>query len=141
MNYEEALAWLRGARSMTNIATRTPVGTFLGRVAMADAFMCEQAYWIVRAYREKLVTQINTKDTIKTKHPIQPLVKDKNGILRFKENAIVRHLLDTHPNCNLNDLACMDFTNDDRRQFAQLIGYSLSGYGDLSYVDDAEHER
>ncbi len=43
----------------------------------------------------------------------------------------------TRPTCDLNRLACMDFSDDDRQQFAQLIGYSLSGYGDLqSYVDD-----
>ena len=71
------------------------------------------------------------------KNPIQPLAKDAHGVLRFKENAIVRHLLDTHPACDMNRLACMDFTDDDRQQFAQLIGYSLSGYGELqSYVDD-----
>ena len=71
------------------------------------------------------------------KNPIQPLAKDAHGVLRFKANAIVRHLLDTHPACDLNRLACMDFTDDDRQQFAQLIGYSLSGYSELrSYVDD-----
>jgi hypothetical protein len=70
------------------------------------------------------------------KHPIQPLLKDDQGTPRFKANAIVQHLLDTHPTCNLNALACIEFSNDDRQQFAQLIGYSLSGYGSLSFVDD-----
>lgn len=69
------------------------------------------------------------------KHPIQPLEKDKSGVLRFKENAIVRHLLD-NGGIDLNKIAVMDFTADDRQQFAQLIGYSLSGYSELSYVDD-----
>ena len=71
------------------------------------------------------------------KNPIQPLANDAQGVLRFKANAIVRHLLDTHPGCDMNKLACMDFSDDDRQQFAQLIGYSLRGYGELrSYVDD-----
>lgn len=71
------------------------------------------------------------------KNPIQPLANDAKGVLRFKSNAIVRHLLDTHPTCNMNDIARLDFTDDDRQQFAQLIGYSLDGYGSLrSYVDD-----
>lgn len=71
------------------------------------------------------------------KNPIQPLALDANGTMRFKENRIVRHLLDTHPTCDLNKLACMDFSDDDRAQFAQLIGYSLSGYSELqSYVSD-----
>jgi hypothetical protein len=28
------------------------------------------------------------------------------------------------------------FSNGDREQFAQLIGYSVGGFGDLSYVSD-----
>lgn len=71
------------------------------------------------------------------KNPVQPLANDAAGVLRFKANAIVRHLLDTHPACDMNDIARLDFTDDDRQQFAQLIGYSLDGYGSLrSYVDD-----
>ncbi|MBN8489618.1 MAG: hypothetical protein J0M20_18045 [Burkholderiales bacterium] len=70
------------------------------------------------------------------KNPIQPL-EEVQGVLRFKANAIVRHLLDTHPTCDMNKLACIGFSDDDRQQFAQLIGYSLSGYSDLrSYVSD-----
>lgn len=73
------------------------------------------------------------------KNPIQPLHTTEFGVLRFKENAIVRHLLDwaAERGMGLNEIACMDFSKDDRQQFAQLIGYSLSGYSDLmSYVDD-----
>jgi len=74
------------------------------------------------------------------KNPIQPLSNDAHGVLRFKPNAIVQHLLDTHSSCDMNTLRAMNFTNDDRQQFAQLIGYSLSGYGDLrSYVDDESY--
>lgn len=75
------------------------------------------------------------------KNPIQPLAKDAQGVLRFKENAIVRHLLDwaRERGMDLNKLARMDFTQDDREQFAQLIGYSLSGFSELSYVSDATY--
>ena len=67
-------------------------------------------------------------------HPIQPLVI-KDGVLRFKENAIVSFLLAAGPN-DMNKLALMNFSEEDRQQFAQLIGYSLSGYSELSYVID-----
>lgn len=70
-----------------------------------------------------------------SKHPIQPLETDEHGVLRFKANAIVRYLLD-HGGIDLNKIATIDFPADDREQFAQLIGYSLSGFGDLSYVSD-----
>lgn len=74
------------------------------------------------------------------RHPIQPLGLDGHGTLRFKANAIVRFLLDDGPN-DMNRLAIMQFSREDQVQFAQLIGYSLSGFGDLSYVDDEDYER
>ena len=68
-----------------------------------------------------------------THHPIQPLGIAEDGVLRFKQNAIVRHLLDKG-GIDLNQIACLDFSREDREQFAQLIGYSHSGAHDLSYV-------
>ena len=68
-------------------------------------------------------------------HPTQPLTKDAQGVVRFKPNKIVKHLLD-HGGIDMNVLARLEFSDEDREQFAQLIGYSLSGYGELSYVSD-----
>ena len=62
--------------------------------------------------------------------PIQP-IKDN----RFIPNRIVQYLLD-NGGIDLNQLAYRDFTDQERMQFAQLIGYSLGGFSDLSYVDD-----
>ena len=64
------------------------------------------------------------------KHPIQYI---KDG--RFIENKIVRYLLDAGP-FDMNKLAVMNFDQGDSEQFAQLIGYSLSGFSSLSYVSD-----
>lgn len=78
-----------------------------------------------------------------TKHPVQPVQFDLAGTLRFKKNHIVEHLLDfarAH-GCGLNELAMMDFEDDDRQQLAQLLGYSVDGYADLSYVDKAAMAR
>jgi hypothetical protein len=62
------------------------------------------------------------------KHPLQPLVVVKT-VLRFKENAIVSHLLNvaSRHGHDLNALAMMKFSLDDWRQFNQLIGYSYDG--------------
>ena len=76
----------------------------------------------------------------KVKHPLQPLEYDSEGVLRFKKNAIVRFLLDDGPN-DMNRLAVMNFSQEDREQFAQLIGYSLSGFSELSYVSDETYNR
>jgi len=79
---------------------------------------------------------------------MQPIEPDAHGVMRFKSNAIVRHLLDSHPNESMNTIALGKFSRDDREQFAQLIGYSVSGAGDLSYMSrelidaaDAEVDR
>lgn len=69
------------------------------------------------------------------RHPVQPLQEDSHGVLRFKSNGIVRRLLDDGP-FDMNTIALWDVSQDDRIQFAQLIGYSLGGFGDLSYVTD-----
>jgi hypothetical protein len=44
-------------------------------------------------------------------------------------------LLDEGP-FDLNIIATWDVSQDDRRQFAQLIGYSLDGFSELNYADD-----
>jgi hypothetical protein len=69
----------------------------------------------------------------------QPLHVDEHGTVRFKKNAIVVHLLKTYT--DLDELARLNFTDEDRRQFAQLIGYSLDGYGGLPYVGKDDYDR
>jgi hypothetical protein len=67
---------------------------------------------------------------------MQPTVTDAMGTLRFKENAIVCWLLDAGP-FDMNVIAA----REDRRQFAQLLGYSVSGYEELPYVEHPEERR
>ena len=68
------------------------------------------------------------------KHPMQPVVIGKDGCIRFQENAILRWLVDSG-HINLNEIALMHFDDEDRMQLAQLIGYTVSGFGDLSFAD------
>jgi hypothetical protein len=75
----------------------------------------------------------------KPKHPIQPIM-NVDGVHRFRDNKIVRFLLDAGP-YDLNKLALMNFSRADQEQFAQLIGYSVSGWGDLSYVRGTTYAR
>lgn len=72
--------------------------------------------------------------------PMQPIEKDERGTVRFKPNAIVRYILE-HGGIDMNHLACVPgFPVEDQEQFAQLIGYSLGGYSELSYVRDESYE-
>jgi len=85
------------------------------------------------------VSEVTNIDYMKN-HPIQP-VENKGGCPRFKENKIVSHLLDyaQKHGCGLNEIAAMPFSREDRVQLAQLIGYSLSGFSELSYVSDDDY--
>ena len=94
---------------------------------------------------------------MKKPHPMQPVIRDEHGILRFRENAIVRYIVDhaadvVHRGAkaidpdtgrpfhqgklDLSKLSMLDFPQEDREQFAQLMGYSIEGYHELSYVSD-----
>ena len=55
MTYEEALEWLKGKRSMCNIIPSDQFDTWQVRVAQADAAMIQQAYYILKAHKEKLI--------------------------------------------------------------------------------------
>lgn len=68
------------------------------------------------------------------KHPMQAIVLDKHGTARFQQNEIVAHLVRTGA-VDLNKIAASGFSAEDQMQFAQLMGYSVSGFGDLPYAD------
>jgi hypothetical protein len=81
-------------------------------------------------------------------HPMQPIGLDELGTARFKENKIVRWLLDEAGEgrkVDMNRIAMMGhfggglFSKEDQMQFAQLIGYSVCGYGELGYVSDESY--
>ncbi len=76
------------------------------------------------------------------KHPLQRIHIAADGCQRFVSNKIVKDLLDfaTLRGFSLNQIAQGDYDVDDYEQFMQLIGYSLSGYGDLSAVRDETYE-
>jgi hypothetical protein len=82
-------------------------------------------------------------------HPMQPVHVDARGTIRFRKNTIVDALLDrdtergrVYPDFparsdgGLNWTGTQDFPQEDEEQLAQLIGYSVSGYHELSYVSD-----
>lgn len=70
------------------------------------------------------------------KHPMQPVYRDHHGVIRFKPNKIIKHLQRLGI-IDLNSLARYNFPEEDWNQLAQLIGYSVSGFGDLDYADPA----
>ncbi len=74
------------------------------------------------------------------KHPDQPLYKDEDGKLRFKQNAIIRYLMDAG-SIDFNQLAMIPFNSEDRKQFYQLIGYTWSGFQELGLESFEEYNK
>lgn len=74
-------------------------------------------------------------------HPMQPVGYDADGVIRFKPNEIVVRLLEDSTERGRIDMNTIKIwvdegwvSLDDLIQFVQLIGYSISGVGDLDYV-------
>lgn len=55
MDLEEAKEWIKGDRSQCNMIPRDPFDTYLVRCAEADAYAVQQAYWVLKAYKERLL--------------------------------------------------------------------------------------
>ena len=75
--------------------------------------------------------------------PLQPMIAEPGRGGRFRENALVTYLLEraSQHGCDLNHLATVPASEADREQFAMLIGYSLSGFLELSYVREETATR
>lgn len=73
----------------------------------------------------------------------QPMEIDSKGVIRFKANPIVVKLLDvaTSHGYSLNQIYPEFEDTEYYVQLMQLIGYSLSGYSELSCVSDKEYKR
>lgn len=73
----------------------------------------------------------------KPAHPMQPIWMTPEGVARFVHNDAVKLLLahSQRHGFGLNELMLHDISPEDRMQLAQLLGYSVSGFGDLSYAD------
>jgi len=83
---------------------------------------------------DELIERLGGCDDYEYSLPMQPIEFDEHGTIRFKKNSLVDFLLENGPN-DMNTLAALPgVTKDERMQFAQLIGYSVSGFGDLSYA-------
>lgn len=67
--------------------------------------------------------------------PLQPVYRDERGILRFRPNLVVVKLTELCPGW---DRAMQDpeVSDEDREQFATLIGFTLAGFCELSFVSD-----
>lgn len=65
--------------------------------------------------------------------PMQPIEIDARGTPRFVANGIVREMLDRSLD-DMNTLAMLKMPKGHRAQFAQLIGYSVDGFAELSYA-------
>ena len=79
----------------------------------------------------------DSKDNPLPVFPMQPIYLDENKVARFKRNAIIDRLFQERL-FDLNSIGYAVATRavpiEDAEQFWQQLGYSVSGYGDLSFV-------
>ena len=61
MTYPEAVEWIKGNRSMVNVVPYDPLN-WQSRIAEADAFMTQQAYWVLKAHAENIVPTENLNE-------------------------------------------------------------------------------
>jgi hypothetical protein len=62
---------------------------------------------------------------------MQPVVTDDQGVVRFQGNAIIQHMFEKGQFV-LDDLGAPGFSVEDHEQLLQLLGFSVSGYGDMA---------
>ena len=75
---------------------------------------------------------------------MQPIAPDSHGVARFRENDVIRWLVDVK-GVNLNEVSRVaqteEFDRYDVAQFWQMLGYSVSGYGDISFIPKSVVEK
>lgn len=67
-----------------------------------------------------------------SKQPMQP-IEYVGEVIRFRSNAIIDRLF-REGIIDLNQIALWQVPLADKEQFWQMLGYSVSGFGDLSFV-------
>lgn len=63
-------------------------------------------------------------------HPIQPLLQDEDGTVYFKENSVVTYLW-IYSRLKIADITKQGFSQEDKEQFAQLIGFNIDRFSEL----------
>ncbi len=97
------------------------------------------------------IDRLRSELKLATEQPMQPVYLDKHPdtapLARFRGNEIVEWMLEEGRNgkrFDLNRIASRFMREEhvrDRMQLVQLIGYSISGYNELSFVSDASAAR
>ncbi len=72
-----------------------------------------------------------------SEQPKQPIIHDDKGVVRFQSNKVVTWLLDAG-RINLNEIGLLSFPIEDLMQFYMLIGYSVSGFGEIFFEHHGE---
>ncbi len=116
----------------------------------------KQAAFELKKVRASLDTQLKLRKREKKsknpRHPIQPIVTDAQGVVRFKSNKVVEFFFNLDKTGDMSLLATLKFPKNDVEQFLQLTGTSASSYchnhpmvskasADEAYQDYMEHQE
>lgn len=88
---------------------------------------------VMQANVEELVS--NDRLLSDLHHPFQPLGRDAEGLLRFKKNTMVEFMFSKGCiSLSMDEFGKLLFPLEDREQFVQLLGCSLTNFSNLPYV-------
>lgn len=87
-------------------------------------------------FPELLGSEVELPEPAHELHPMQQVVWGPDGVIRFRQNQIVWDLVEhaRTTGLDLNHIACRSYTREDRMQFEQLLGRSVSAYGESDHV-------
>ena len=83
MDLQEAKAWLRGERSMTNIIPREPYETWNVRISQADAACVQEAYWIAKAHHDDIAQSKEATEIQALRDRVEKLETFANDVLQW----------------------------------------------------------
>ena len=122
----KAIGETMASKGFTDVEVRHPDGTFMHQCDNR----APSVFDMIAQVRPSL---LNAEVVVSTAaQPLQPYQMDAHGVKRYRSNEIVRNLVDSGK-ASLNHLAAIDWNLADKRQFWQQLGYSESGFGDLSF--------
>lgn len=82
----------------------------------------------------------DTSHTVEIPHPLQDIFLDTDGIVKFRENRIIASMFNSGK-IDWRKIDRSEFSDEDKRQLAMLMGLSVDDFACLPYIDEDTKEQ